>query len=93
MGSLYVPHRINPETPNRIVQIAGLEDAAKLVAAMPGEQLFFPCIESASLSRRNRAIAEQVADGWPTAAVARGFGITPRQVRRICSALACAKAG
>jgi DNA-binding CsgD family transcriptional regulator len=93
MGSLYVPHRINLEAPNRIVQIAGLKDAAKLVAAMPGEQLFFPCIESASITRRNRAIAEQVADGWPTASVAQGFGITARQVRRICAALARATAG
>lgn len=93
MGSLYVPHRINPKTPDRIVEIAGMEDAAKLVAEMPGEQLFFPCIESASITRRNRAIAQQVADGWPTAIVAQGFGITARQVRRICAALTSAKAG
>lgn len=85
-GSIYIPHRINPDVPNRIVEIAGLEDAAKLVAAMPGEQLSFACIESASVAGRNRAIAAQVADGWPVVAVAHGFGITPRQVRRIVAA-------
>lgn len=93
MGSLYVPRRINPAVPNRIVEIAGPDDAAKLVAAMPGEQLFFACIESVSTTRRNHAIAEQVASGWPTVAVAQSFGITPRQVRRICAVLASATAG
>src|SRR5436190_21808374 len=85
-GSLYVPKRIQPDRVPTIVKLVGIEDSTKLIAAFPGEQLMFPSAISASISMRNRAIADQVREGANVKCVAACFGLTSRQIRRIAGA-------
>lgn len=84
-GAIYVPQKIDASGGQKIVKLIGMEDARRLVAAFPGEQLCFQSIEAASFDRRNRAIAEQVAEGRRAAVVAACFDLDERHVRRICA--------
>ena len=72
------------EAPSK--RLASPDDAALLVQAFPGVTLGFHCLVPASIGHRDRAIAEQVKDGWPVATVAANFDLGERQVRRICQA-------
>lgn len=83
-GMIYIPATIKKDSGRELVAMVGLQDALLLAEAFGGTQLEFPNITAASIQRRNKAIAEQVADGWFLNHVAATFGLTGRQVRRIC---------
>jgi len=82
-GTIYVPRAIGGRVGSELVAMAGEDVAPLLAAAFGGESLQFPCIVSASIARRNKVIAQQVADGLRVASVAWGFDLTERQVRNI----------
>ena len=83
-GMIYIPHSISGKSGRDLVTLAGDYDAQKLVRFFSGQTLEFPCLVKASISQRNKAIAEQVAAGSSVGAVAFCFCLTDRQVRRIC---------
>lgn len=84
-GVIYVPNSLydGKGQPREIVRLAGAEVAAKLVRTFAGEFLEFPSIIATSIKHRNKAIAQQCADGISDAAVALLFDLTERQIRRI----------
>jgi hypothetical protein len=83
-GDIYIPTALTEQHGQELVRLAGAEDAALLVKAFPGTTLGFQCLVRASIPRRDRAIAEQVKDGWSVAVVAVLFDLGEKQVRRIC---------
>lgn len=85
-GLIYVATALTDSSGGELVRLAGAGDAARLVRAFPVITLEFPCIVAASIPHRNKAIAQQAANGYRVVAVACCFGITERQVRRICAA-------
>lgn len=82
-GTIYIPNAINDHAGRELIALAGIKTALRLVDGFGGESLQFPCIVTASLGRRNRAISKQVADGHSVRSVAWCFDLTDRQVRRI----------
>ena len=85
-GVIYIPHELRGLVGHygaELIRLAGERDAALLVGAFCGLFLEFPNIVSASIGRRNRAIAQHMADGLRPAVVACAFGITERQARNI----------
>lgn len=82
-GHIYIPKALTRFAGGELVRLAGRDAAELLVAAFPGLCLEFPCVVSASIARRNRAIAQQVAEGRRAIDVAWSFDLTERQVRRI----------
>lgn len=83
-GRIYIPKNFDPLRDLAIVRIAGIEDAKRLIERFAGDAFEFPCIAVATTARRNRAIVEAVAEGTRKKVVACSFGMTERQVRRIC---------
>jgi hypothetical protein len=82
-GVIYIPQKISEFSGVELVKLVGREDADRLVARFRGTCLWFPNIEAASISHRNRAIARQVAEGRRAAVVACLFDLNERSVRRI----------
>lgn len=82
-GSIYIPRALDGRCGKDLVRLAGPENAALLVKEFHGMQLSFSNMVAASISRRNRAIADQIQQGISTRVVAESFGMTDRQIRRI----------
>lgn len=83
VGVMYIPATLTGRNGRELVELLGQESAEKLVAHFAGASLRFPCVVSASIGRRNKAIAACVARGDRIAVVACLFDLTERQVRRI----------
>lgn len=66
-----------------IAAVIGEDAARALRAEFGGEILQFGSIETASISRRNRAIVEQLDACGRIAVVAAAFGMPERHIRRI----------
>ena len=84
-GLIYIPKKLRKRCGSELIRIAGEHDAALLVNAFGGMPLEFPNILPASISRRNRAIVQQIQEGIRPSFVAASFGLSLRQVRRIAS--------
>lgn len=82
-GCIYIPRALTRFSGGELIRLAGREAAERLVKAFSGMYLEFPCIVSASIARRNKAISQQVAEGRRIADVAWAFDLTDRQIRRI----------
>lgn len=85
-GDVYIPTALSDRHGQELIRLAGPESAAALIKAFPGATFGFQCLVPASIPRRDRAIAEQVKDGWSVATVAALFDLGERQIRRICQA-------
>lgn len=83
-GTLYVRRDCGGRVMQAIASVIGWDATASLAQAFGGESLEFCGIERAFLAGRNRAIVERFTYGYSARDVAASFGITDRQVRRIC---------
>lgn len=82
-GVIYIPKVLNVFFGRELVELVGTEAALKLAASFGGEHLEFPCIAKASIRGRNRAIAEQAANGVRVRTISAQFGLTEQHIRRI----------
>ena len=93
VGCLYVPKSLEVSGNSSVIlDLLEYEDATKLVEEFSGQIIFFGNIESASVPRRNDAIRKEIAEGARAEVVACRFGLTARQVRRICNTATIQKA-
>lgn len=80
-AQLYVPEVVTDEHP--ICRVIGLRRFERLVAMLGGETISLPENRRYDRSRRNRAIAAMVAEGYSDNAIADRHGITPNQIKNI----------
>lgn len=82
-GCIYIPRRLKVGRHERLTEIVGANDAAKLVRAFGGEILHFPSGEAYARHLRDRAIRRMVMDRWPVSAVAWMFDVCERTVQNL----------
>lgn len=78
---IYVPRE--PKPTDLLTQCVGPEDAKKIAEFYGGAHLEVPLAQSVRISERNEAIRRLAAQGKSAAELARMFGMTARNVRRI----------
>jgi len=85
VGIIYVPKMSKSIAESELARFTRESEVTKLVAAYGGGRFEFPSMEAASVSGRNRALVKRIREGQAASEVAFLFGITERQVRRICA--------
>lgn len=80
-GRIYVPPQ--PAAEHRLTRLVGLSAASKLAEEYGAEWLELPQCTGAERARRNEYIRAQVAAGSPRGPLAKKFGLSLRQLRRI----------
>ena len=84
MACVYVPVSLARGEATRLIEAAGREDAEKLIRAFRGETLWVSACHNLMLRHRNDAIREQRNSGASTKFLAASFGLTQREIWRIC---------
>lgn len=79
-GCLYVPKKLN----ERIVSLLGEEDGRKMVAAFPGQTLFFTCCRLALNRGRDEIIRRLKSKGCSWRVLSHASGLTERNLFNIC---------
>ena len=64
----------------------GVRSTRKLCRAFGGSNLYIPNLEGFDRPRRNLLIRQDAARGVPLSQLARAYGLSERQIRRILSA-------
>lgn len=87
-ANLYVPESVSEL--HQIAKVIGIKPFERLVAAYPKETLFIPDDVAHERDRRDRIIADMVAQGLGTKAMRERTGITERRAQQIRARLEAA---
>lgn len=82
-GCIYIPCKLKDGRHERLTEILGVHDAAKMVTAFGGEILHFPSGEAYTRNLRDRAIRRMAQERWPVPVVAWMFDVCERTVQNL----------
>lgn len=92
MACVYIPVSFQRGSAKRLIEVAGREDAEKLIRTFAGEILWFSNSRSMVLRHRNNTIRAERERGASIKVLAVLFDLTPRAIHRICGGVASADA-